>query len=299
MRHCESTFKTPTGYISIPKHRLVIILFEEAVLSRTKIFNTTMAEHLHQTVSLRGQYVGMREAGLSISEIARQMGVSRPTVRLWLERYDTSGSLKDLPRSGRPRVTNAAENERIVRDIAEHPFTNAVAVRSRLQLDVSVRTVRRRLHESGLHHRVPAVKERLEDRHREGRLRFAQQYVEENLDFWGRVIFTDEKTFSSTNHGRLHCWRINNSRYDPVNVYQEARSGHVTVNIWGWVNLNSVGEMTDIEGRFTAEKYLEVLEEVMLPTVRAYTHPYPEKIVFMQVCNLLCFLILWRGNEAY
>lgn len=202
----------------------------------------TMAECLHQIVSQRGQYVGLREAWLSISQTARQMGVSRLTVRLWLERYDASGNLLDLPGPGRTR---------------------------------------------GLHHRVPAVKERLEDRHREGRLRFAQQYVDENIDFRGRVSFTDEKTFSSTNFGRLHCWRMKNSRYDPQNVFQEARSGHVTANIWGWVSVNSVGEMTDIEGRFTAEKYLEILE-VILPTLRTYTHPYPEKIVFMQVCNLLC-----------
>ena len=39
--------------------------------------------------------------------------------------------------------------------------------------------------------------------------------------------------------------------------------------------------MTKIEGRFTADQYVEILEEVMLPSVRRYTLPYPERIIFM------------------
>ena len=47
---------------------------------------------------------------------------------------------------------------------------------------------------------MPAVKEKLTDVHRANRLLFAQQYVGEGLDYWSRVIFTDEKTFCSTAH---------------------------------------------------------------------------------------------------
>lgn len=92
-----------------------------------------------------------------------------------------------------------------------NPQTNAVAIRESLHLDVSNMTVRRVLHEAGLHRRTPAKKEFLTDQHREGRLRFAQQYVDRPEDFWKRVIWTDEKTFSS-GHGRRHCWRRDNTR---------------------------------------------------------------------------------------
>ena len=72
------------------------------------------------------------------------------------------------------------------------------------------------------------------------------------------------------------------SRYDEANIYHIARSGHVTCNTWGWIHLYGVGELTKIEGRFTSDQYLEILEEVMLPSVRSYALPYPEKIIFMQ-----------------
>lgn len=46
--------------------------------------------------------------------------------------------------------------------------------------------------------------------------------------------------------------------------------------------MHGVGELANIEGRLTADKYIEILEEVMLPSVRAYALPYPERIIFMQ-----------------
>lgn len=55
-------------------------------------------------------------------------------------------------------------------------------------------------------------------------------------------------------------------------------------NVWGWIHLYGVGELTDIKGRLTLDQYLEILEEVMLPTVRAMALPFPEQIVFVQVC---------------
>ena len=43
------------------------------------------------------------------------------------------------------------------------------------------------------------------------RLQFAERYVDEGLDFWERVVFSNEKT-SSTNHGKIQCWRKDNRR---------------------------------------------------------------------------------------
>ena len=124
------------------------------------------------------------------------------------------GQRNFFPTARRPRswVTTPEENERILRAPAETRFTTATAIREALHLQVSATTVRRRLHEAGLHHRVPARKERLTAAHRAGRLDFANQHIGHDLNFWSRAVFTDEKTFSSFNHGRLHVWRENNTR---------------------------------------------------------------------------------------
>lgn len=170
-------------------------------------------------------------------------------------------------------------NNQLVCDYSDaHPLTNAVAVREALHMDVSPLTARRRLHKHGSHYRIPMCKEKLNEGHRQGGLQFTQQYVGW---IFGRVIFSDEKTFYSTTHNRLMCWRRNNFHYTPDHVVEEARSGHVTANLWGWLHLFGLGELTDMQGRFTADQYLEILVEVMLPSVWAYALPYPERIIFM------------------
>ncbi|KAK4316369.1 hypothetical protein Pmani_012498 [Petrolisthes manimaculis] len=113
--------------------------------------------------------------------------------------------MRDHSKPGRARKTTAEEDRR-TRDYFEtHPFSNAIAAREYLRLDLSAETIRKRMKEMGFRHRTPAIKPKLTERHQELRLQFAQQYVHQELNFWGRVIFSDEKTFSSTSHGKLHC----------------------------------------------------------------------------------------------
>lgn len=101
-------------------------------------------------------------------------------------------------------------------------------------------------------------------------------------DFWSRVIFVDEKTFRSDVQGRLHCWRSANTRYRPENLNLTHHSGHVSLNMFGWMWSGGVGELTTIEGRFTGEEYVTILEDVLLPTVRAMALPPPEPIYLVQ-----------------
>jgi len=49
--------------------------------------------------------------GVSNTEIAERVGVSRPTVTAWRSRYQSSGlrGLEDEQRSGRPRTVDRAQ----------------------------------------------------------------------------------------------------------------------------------------------------------------------------------------------
>ena len=72
-------------------------------------------------------------------------------------------------------------------------------------------------------------------------------------------------------------------RYDRSNIYEEARSGHVTVNVWGWVCIHGMGDVTRIEGRFTAAKYIDILQEFFLPSLRQRNYPFPHgPVIFVQ-----------------
>ncbi|KAG7173707.1 putative Transposable element Tc1 transposase-like 49, partial [Homarus americanus] len=185
-----------------------------------------------QRLTTRGQIIALREEGLICHRrttccfdfnCEEVMSVCHSINGI--PSYDT-GDQKTLlclfsERRPRPRLTTRDED---------------AAIREALHLDICAQTVRSHLHEAVIQNRVPAIKERLTYQHRNGRLQFAQQYVGEDLEFWSRVVFTDEKTFASTNHGKIHLWRPNRMRYNRAHIYEVARSGHVTLNMWGYIS---------------------------------------------------------------
>ena len=142
---------------------------------------------------MRSRIVGMREAGMAFQDIARNLAVSLPTVRLWCRRWEESGNLNDLPRSGAPRKTTPEDDGAIVEEAVNNPHINAVAIKAQLHLDVSDETIRKRLHENGIHHRIPAVKGVLGDIHKRNRLDFARRYVDEGMDCCSRVILVTRR----------------------------------------------------------------------------------------------------------
>ena len=54
----------------------------------------------------RWRAVGMIEAGVRHTDVARQFDVHRNTVDALWRRYQQFGTTRDRPRSGRPRVTS-------------------------------------------------------------------------------------------------------------------------------------------------------------------------------------------------
>ncbi|KAK3881102.1 hypothetical protein Pcinc_014439 [Petrolisthes cinctipes] len=212
-------------------------------------------------IAKRAQIIALHDEGLSSRVIAQRLAVSRTTVQKWIHRHEEIGNLLDAERRPRPRLTSRAQDEAIQQAVRDDPFTNAVSIRKRLRLNVNAQTVRRRLREAGLRHRIPARKERLSEEHRAARLAYARH----------------------TNHGIVHKWRPYNTRYDRRNIFEEARSGHVTVKVWGWIFIHGMGDIVRIEGRFTAAKYLEILENFFIPSLQQRNHPFPPgPIIYVQ-----------------
>lgn len=61
----------------------------------------------------RSMIIGMADAGTPLTDIARRLNVHRNTVSNTIRRYRATGSVAELPRSGRPRVTTARDDQYI------------------------------------------------------------------------------------------------------------------------------------------------------------------------------------------
>lgn len=160
--------------------------------------------------------------------------------------------------------------------ILENPFTNAAIVGR--EFNVHRDTVRKVWNDVGLHHHIAAKKPFLTQAHREERMGYALENI--NRD-WSNVIFSDEKTFQTDRHQRTNLYRPRNTRYDEQYIQPTRRSGRISCGLWGWISRGGPAEMTMISGRLDCAGYVDILEEVLVPSLKA--HGDLNDFVFMQV----------------
>lgn len=145
------------------------------------------------TVSQRQTVIDLANANITTKNIARMMKISKRTVQRWKKRQKETESLENMRRCGAPRRTTREEDALIIETATRNPLTTAVKVKRNTQVNVGVHTVRKRLHEAGLHRRTPATKSFLKQANREERLGFAQEYLPAEALFWEKGVFCDKK----------------------------------------------------------------------------------------------------------
>lgn len=61
------------------------------------------------------------------------------------------------------------------------------------------------------------------------------------------------------------------------------RSGRVTVGMFGWMHAGGVGQLADVgPGRLTGQKYIEMLQDVLLPSVEILLFPQEQPFYLVQ-----------------
>jgi transposase len=118
------------------------------------LFDAHAGDHGRVPNVQRSSIVVLHKQGRTRQEIGQQAGVSQPTVRRWLMRYEESKDVVDAARSGRPRDTDEALDTAIAFTSHVEPFTPPRGIKRKLNLDISDDTIDRRLKEAGLYGRV-------------------------------------------------------------------------------------------------------------------------------------------------
>ncbi|XP_068205298.1 uncharacterized protein [Palaemon carinicauda] len=129
-----------------------------------------------ESITQRGRIVGEWKLGVPTRDIAISIGVlSTRTVQRWILRWREEGTLANRRRIGRPRVTTPQQDQQILAVSTANPMKASVAITKKLHLPCTAQATRRRLREHSTSCHVPAVKEQLEQWHRDTRLGFALQ----------------------------------------------------------------------------------------------------------------------------
>ena len=220
----------------------------------------------------RQMAIGMLSAGARVRDVAQHFNFTERTIHRLKSRFLQTGSVSDLPRSGRPRKTTAREDRYLVTSSRRNRFLSRPKLGTRLRqatgTRISDQTVQNRLRAAGLRGRRPYVGIPLTLRHRRLRVEWARAHQHWTRQMWNRILFTDESRFNvDFADGRIRVWRRKGERLDPENVIQHDRYGGGSVMIWGGISHSGKTELVTIDGNLNAVRYCD---EIIRPTV----HPY-------------------------
>ena len=100
----------------------------------------------------RWQIIGMHTTGMSFKAIGRQMGYHYTVVSRLVRKHTQTNNVKDLSRSGRPRVTSDRDDRALQRLVRRMPFATSPVLKQHWLPNrrLSTRTVRNRLKSAGL-----------------------------------------------------------------------------------------------------------------------------------------------------
>lgn len=199
---------------------------------------------------------------LTVSEVAKEVKCDTKTVKHWLQQYESTGDVADVLKSGRTRITNDIEDEKIValaEENREQSSKQLSKVLKRKGIDVSPRTVRRRLNEAELQSLPPLMKPLLTRRHMNNRLLWAKQNKDRN---WNNVIFTDESSIKLFSAPR-RVWR----RRGEVVKYPSVKHS-IKVHIWGCFSERGFGAIHLFTTNLNAKKMCSIYENYLLPTAQ-------------------------------
>ena len=249
---------------------------------------------------------------MSIKEISKSESLQYDTVRKLVQRYRQTGDVKNLPRSGRPKVTTKRVDLMIRNEANRHPFSSsrriAAAVQERTGTTFSAVTVRRRLANTfDMHGRTPARKTLMTAGSLNDRRSFDTNYGEMSAEEWCTTLITDEATVEQFGSHQRVVWRPRNRRTDPR--YTQATVKHPPkVMVWACISGNGAGDIVILDPGTMVDRhvYFDIICEHAIPSMdrlgcTRFQHdnaPCHKAKFVMEYLEHVCEVIDWPGNSA-
>jgi transposase len=228
----------------------------------------------HLTAEQAAMAIALLNDGRSQRYVARRLEINQSTVSRIAQRYQETGELKRRSGQGRKRVTSQADDRFVLLTSLRNRHLTAPQLQNELHnarnVEVSERTIRRRLIENNLTSRRPANGPLLLPHHKRARLQFARNHIHWTADDWGRVLFTDESRFAlNSPDGRLRVWRRSGERYAQCAMVGRESFGGGTLMVWGGINLQAKTDLVHVgQGALKAHRYIaQILEPHVVPFV--------------------------------
>lgn len=227
---------------------------------------TSANKMTHWPLSVRYRAVGMMEAGLTVNEISTRLSVPVKTLYRWRTRFGQEGQVERHRGSGRPHLTSARSNRRLIRLSRRNPYHSSTQLLTCWGEHVTSRTVRNRLVRAGLRSRRLLRRPLLTSQHRQARLQWAMSRCHFREPQWRRIIFTDESRYLlRPTDGRTRVRRYLGEVLRNDLVFETTPHGGGSVMVWGGICCDGRSPLIILRCTVNGQRYRQLLANNLLP----------------------------------
>ena len=187
----------------------------------------------------RGQIVGARLAGASVTKSATSLGASRAAVSKVTMEYTPHGKISSAKRnSGRKPKPRKRDRRTLKRILSNNHSTAAKVTAELVHLEdpVSTTTVRRKLHKSNIQGTATIAKPLVTENNAKSPKRWSDNHKTWTADDWQNVIWSDESSCTLfPTSGRVYVRRTPKEVYNTEWLVPTAKHGGGSATIWAAV----------------------------------------------------------------
>lgn len=203
------------------------------------------------------------------------MNLALSTVGNIIRKYKYGGGTANLPRNGRPRKMRVLQGES-AEMCKKKPFITRSEIKTDLEgagINVSKDIISRAPYRTGFHSRSPRKVPLLKTKHVKDRLNFVETYEKKGMQFWEKVIWSDEmKDEIFGRNTATSVWRKNGTAFNKHNTIPTVKFGGASIMIWGCFSSKGTGKLQVIRGRMNDSMYREILEKNLQKSATSLGH---------------------------
>uniref|UniRef100_A0A9J8B2T7 Tc1-like transposase DDE domain-containing protein n=1 Tax=Cyprinus carpio carpio TaxID=630221 RepID=A0A9J8B2T7_CYPCA len=221
---------------------------------------------------LRRKIVAQYQKGVSQRKIAKSLKLPSSTVHNIIQSFRESGTISVRKGQDRKTILDARD----LRALRRHCITyrNATVMeittwaQEYFQKTLSVNTIHRAIHRCRLKLYRSKKKLYLNMIQKRRRFLWAKAHLKWTVAKWKTVLWSDESKFEVL-FGKLgrHVIRTKENKDNP-SCYQRSVLNPASLMVWGCMSACGMGSLHIWKGTINAERYIQVLEQHMLPSRR-------------------------------
>ena len=226
-------------------------------MPKVSTYTRTRIELLHKQ--------GLHPAGIFTSLKSEGLSVSFPSVTRIIKKLRITGSVKNLPRSGRPQKLSIEAKAFIDQQMRNNDEMTSAQIKKKLAkhgVAVSSSTVRRSRKQQGWTLQRTRYCQLIRDANKIKRLEYAQRVLESG-DTFHNVIFSDECSISLA-HYRRTCYR----KFDEPTKRKPKPKHPLKVHVWAGISRHGATEICIFDGIMDADLFCNILETTLVPFIR-------------------------------